>query len=85
MKDTLIISMYDSCVGWSVFIDGYIIDREELEYPRHRYPNGIRLLAKEIYTKCDYGRKGLEEYLLKKFNNYYSIIICEDGGIEIVK
>ena len=84
MKDTIIISVYDSCVGWSIYIDGYIIDRDELDYPRRHFPKGLRQIAREVRRACVWNTC-IKEYLLRKFNNYYSIIYCEDGGIEIIK
>lgn len=84
MIDTVIISAYDSCVNWSIYIDGYIIDREELDYPCRRFPKGLRKIAKETYIACLYW-DNFFEYLLKKFSNYDSIIYCENGGIEIIK
>lgn len=84
MKNTIIISVYDSCVNWSIYIDGYIIDYDELEYPRRHFPKGLRKIAKEIHNVCIWG-DDIKEYLLRKFNNYYSIIYCEDGNIEVIK
>lgn len=87
MKDVVIISVYDSCVDWSIFIDGYIIDREELEYPHKHFPKGLRQIARETYNAFCWGFSEVNEidYLCRKFSNYYSIILCEDGGIEIIK
>lgn len=87
MNNIIIISIYDSCVGWSIFIDGFIIDREELLYPYHRYPKGLRKLAKEVYNTCSYMSYTNEfnKYLIDKFSKYEKIIVVEDGGIEVIK
>ena len=83
-KKTIIISVYDSCVNWSIYIDGYIIDRDELDFPHRHFPKPLRQIAKEIrnayhWDCCD------KEYLLRKFSNYDSIIYCENGNIEVLK
>lgn len=84
MKNIVIISIYDSCYGWSILIDGYAISREELEYPRHRFPKGLRELAKEVLNVCNWGHN-TTSYYLSKFKDYDHIIECENGSITIIK
>ena len=84
MKNIIIVDIYDSAYGWSILIDGYVITREELDYPHHRFPKGLRQLAREVFNACRMS-ENTKEYYLTKFFNYDHIIECENGSIEIIK
>ena len=85
MKNTLIISTYDSGYGFSILFDNYVISREELEYPRHRYPRGLRKIAKSI-LKISWEKEAIKSYVeLYLYSHYKSIVYCENGSIEVWK
>ena len=70
----LIISIYDGAYGFSVCENGKIYKRDEIENDeKHKFYE----LFKAIHCYRDY------EHLINK-KDYDKIIICEDGGIEVL-
>lgn len=85
MNNILIISVYDSGYGFSILIDNYVISREELEYPHHRYPRGLRQTAKTI-CEISWDKEAIKCYVeLNLYSQFKHIIYCEDGSIEVWK
>ena len=70
MKDIVIISIYDSFYYASIMIDGKVIEKEEKD----------RLLfeIENIYYNNDF-----EEGIKEKFKDK-TIIICENGGVDVL-
>lgn len=80
-KDLVVISIYDSFWGFSVFMDGKI------------YTDQYRGVSAEIY-KAYYDERNYEErpegaddywhsWLKERFPNK-TIVVCEDGGIDVM-
>lgn len=79
MKDLVIISIYDSGFGgFSIMINGKVIE------PKDEYDIGKPTLANKIKELYQNETDKFEEYLKKKFKNK-TIIICNDGDIEVLK
>ena len=76
----LIISIYDGAVGFSVYDNGKIYDRDEIEESEdgnHKFYE-LFILA--------YHYKKIRDLIEKDFiNDYDKIFICEDGDVEVVK
>ena len=88
-NDILVISNYDSACWFSIMIDGYIIDRDELDdngYAHKRFPKGLRNKAKLILRHYTFDKvDDFKKYVLENYFQYKQIIFCEDGNIEVWK
>ena len=72
MKDLVIISIYDNGFGFSIMFDGEVLKSNDE-------------LFNEIFEVYDSKLlSDFEEYLKEKFKNK-TIIICENGGIEVLE
>lgn len=78
MKDIVIISIYDSGYGFSVMVDNKIYYQSQIKEDETYEEDTLADLVKNSYHNYNF-----EEWLKCKFPNK-KIIICEDGGIEVL-
>lgn len=71
----IILSIYDSWYEYSCNINGTFYD-EETNICRQLYNTEWGMHPKY---------NSVNEYLLKEYNDYDLIVVCEDGNIEILK
>lgn len=75
MNKLLIISIYDSGYYFSVYDNGKIYNREEIEYDKEHKFYTLFHTYRDIHNI-------IEETFI---NDYDKIFICEDGDVEKVK
>ncbi len=75
MNKLLIISLYDSGYYFSVYDNGIIYDREQLEFDKENKFYSLFHTYRDIHNVVE------EKFI----NDYDKIFICEDGDIEKVK
>ena len=85
MKKIAIISWYDSGYWWSVFLDGHLIDKDNLEESFRLAPRDSRRkylpFVKELIDTYRESQTKALDLLLK--NGYDFIAICEDGSTSV--
>lgn len=72
----VIISIYDNCYKYSININGELFDSDT---------NICKKIYKSFKESWFTEYKYFYNYLLKEFQDYDLIVVCEDGCIDILK
>ena len=83
MNDLVVISAYDSGVGFSVMVNGTIYYKAEMVDGVWEEDTLADEVRRHYYSYCD-REKPFKDWLREKFGNT-NIILCEDGNIQILQ
>lgn len=75
--DTIIISNYDHAYYWSIYLDGKIYTRKDIESIKEDNP------IKHLFNAYSNWNFINIEDILSKYFEYKTLIECDDGFIEI--